>query len=124
MLAAADDRTVWDGVYTVEQSTLGKSAYSLSCASCHGSDLSGGEDRGDPAPPLRAADFGLRRLDLNNLYAYIKMAMPRDEPASLDGRTYLAVVAYLLQQNGYPPGREALPTDPDALKRIRIVKRP
>src|SRR5262249_55807962 len=34
--------------------------------------------------------------------------MPRNEPGSLDAPTYVDIVAYILQQNGFPPGTSEL----------------
>lgn len=45
--------SVWDGVYTVEQSACGERGYSGSCASCHGTALEGGGQ----APPLADRDL-------------------------------------------------------------------
>ena len=46
--------SVWDGVYTVEQANRGKGMYAEQCASCHGSELTGGE----MAPPLAGQTHG------------------------------------------------------------------
>ena len=35
-------RSIWDGVYTEEQSARGKGLYSQECASCHCGELTGG----------------------------------------------------------------------------------
>ena len=45
-LAAAQTRTVWDGVYTDAQAERGRAAYQQSCAACHREDL-----RGDSTAP-------------------------------------------------------------------------
>jgi cytochrome c len=122
VLAAAQDRTIWDGVYTTGQAERGKAAYALHCQLCHGDELNGGSDGCDPAPALRRAGFAENRKDLNNLYDYVKSYMPRDEPGSLEGRTVIDVIAFLLQQNSIPPGTEELPVDPAVLKRITTVR--
>src|SRR5947209_3363166 len=36
---AAQDPTVWQGVYSAEQADRGRTAYERHCASCHGNDL-------------------------------------------------------------------------------------
>jgi hypothetical protein len=48
--------------------------------------------------------------------------MPRDEPGTLDDRTTIDVVAYLLQQNALPAGSQELPPDAEVLKRISTAK--
>ncbi len=33
-----DPKTVWDGVYTAEESERGQVAFEMNCASCHGAE--------------------------------------------------------------------------------------
>ena len=55
LLLAQTSRSVWEGVYTVEQARRGSlsHSYQAECASCHGTDLTGG----DSAPPLMGGEF-------------------------------------------------------------------
>jgi len=46
--------------------------------------------------------------------------MPFQNPRSLDDQTYLDIVAYILQFNGTPAGREKLTPDLQRLKEITI----
>jgi mono/diheme cytochrome c family protein len=46
--------------------------------------------------------------------------MPQDAPASLRPQTYLDLVAYLLQSNGFPAGEHELPTHAALLAQIDI----
>ena len=46
--------------------------------------------------------------------------MPKQEPASLTPQEYAQLVAYLLKINEAPPGKDELPADADALKKIKI----
>src|SRR3954451_23666218 len=46
-------KSVWDGVYSQAQADRGKGLYSEQCASCHGSELTGGE----MAPPLSGGEI-------------------------------------------------------------------
>jgi hypothetical protein len=50
--------------------------------------------------------------------------MPNDRPGRLSRGQYAEIVAYLLQLNRLPPGDKALPSNDDALKRIRIETPP
>ena len=116
--------TIWDGVYTEAQARRGQGVYEASCASCHQSDLSGGgvfED--DQAPPLRNIELYVVRRDMNNLFTYVKERMPADARASLTDATYVDVLAYLLEQNDVPAGREELRTEAARLRAIAIVRR-
>jgi len=127
MLAAAQapaGKTVWSGVYTVAQAARGSVAYGRSCGLCHSEDLGGGIEGGESVPALRRDGFALGRRDLNNLYAFISEEMPRDNPGGLPEQTYVDIVAYLLQQNGFPAGAAELTPDVEALKKIAIVRNP
>lgn len=125
MTQAGASRTVWDGVYTQPQAARGNVEYDTWCASCHQSDLSGGVLVGDDeAPALRSMEKLVERRDLDNFFTFIKNGMPREEPGSLKDETYIDILAYLLQENGFPAGAAELKADPSALRAIAIVRRP
>jgi cytochrome c len=123
-LALKADRTVWDGVYTTAQATRGKAIYSAECQKCHGENLGGGFDAAEQVPALKREDFGLTRRDLNNLYGFVLESMPRNEPGNLSAGNTVDVIAYILQQNGFPAGGTDLVPDPSVLEAILIVKKP
>jgi hypothetical protein len=58
---------------------------------------------------------------LESLYSNIKMSMPRNAPGSLETATYLDIVAYILQQNGFPAGASDLSSD--NLKSIQVTSK-
>ena len=124
-MAQSGARSVWDGVFTEAQAERGREAYDVSCASCHQADLSGGVLVGDDeAPALRNVERLTARKDLDTLFTFVKNGMPADAPASLTDATYIDIVTYLLQQNGFPAGRDELKADAAALKTIAIVRTP
>lgn len=110
---------VADGVYTKEQAERGQGLYDVTCASCHGPKLEGGS-----AVALTGDQFTLSwsrpNLTLDDLYYIIRKTMPKDEPGSLTRDEYSDIVAYLLQQNGFPPGEKELTPDPAVLKIVRF----
>lgn len=122
LAVAASQKTVWDGVYTAAQAGRGKALYTMNCQGCHKEDLSGRGDTGLRSPALKG-DRIISRKDVNNLFAYIKLRMPADDPGSLDDQTTVDIVSYILQQNSFPDGAEELKADPDSLKQIQIVKK-
>ena len=125
MTQAGASRTVWDGVFTTTQAERGRTEYDIWCASCHQSDLSGGVLVGDDeAPALRSVEKLIERRDLENAMTFIKNGMPRDEPGSLKDETYVDILTYLLQENGFPAGTTELKMDAAALKAIAIVRKP
>jgi quinoprotein glucose dehydrogenase len=113
-------RSVWDGVYTDAQAARGKALSDIQCAFCHSPDLRG---QGF-APGLVEDTFATRWQDgnLGDLFTIVKATMPQDKPASLTDDEYAAIVAFLLQANRYPAGRQDLPADPAALKEV-VFKR-
>jgi|CXWL01.1.fsa_nt_gi mono/diheme cytochrome c family protein len=118
-----DPLTVRDSVYSAQQAVRGEMTYAIYCRSCHAADLSGGSHGDDPAPALQSDDFGVNRRDLGNLFSYIRRSMPRDDPGTLTDAMTADVMAFLLRENGFPPGPSDLIADVERLKRIQIVAR-
>lgn len=102
------------GVYTREQVSRGQDVYLGQCRSCHTPDA-------HASPTFQAAWGG---KSLNELYAYIRERMPKNEPASLSDQEYIDVLTYLLRLNRAPEGSVELPADADALKEIRFDPKP
>ena len=103
-------RSTRAGVYTPVQATRGSEVYALNCQSCH-------------TPASHAGPLFVAKWDghlLSELYEYIQTSMPKSDPGSLGRREYIVVLAYLLKMNGMPAGKEELPADSLALKKIRI----
>jgi cytochrome c len=123
-IVSAADKTVWDGVYTTSQASRGKAIYAAGCQMCHGEGLGGGFDAAEQVPALKRDDFGLTRRDLSNLYGFVLESMPRNEPGNLSARNTVDVIAYILQQNGFPAGPAELVPDPSVLEAILIVRKP
>lgn len=118
-------RTVWDGVYTESQALRGREEYRIYCQSCHLEDLSGGIDNNsERVPALRRDGFGLSRRTLDNLYSFVIESMPGDNPGGLSGKTYVDVIAYILQQNGFPAGVRELEPSVEGLAAIQIIRKP
>lgn len=117
---AGQDRSTADGVYTAAQAKRGEAVYRSSCSGCHGADLSGGLPFGaEVTPPLRRDEF-LEGWDLNRLFSYMRKEMPADAPATLTDAAYIDVIAFLLQENAFPPGADELKPDAGLLRAIRI----
>ena len=95
--------TVLDGVYTSAQAQRGGRTYSRICAECH----EGGEPDADP---LFGPEFidRWREAPLEFLYGFYSHEMPADDPGTLGTPVYQDVMAYLLQENGYPAGSKEI----------------
>jgi S-disulfanyl-L-cysteine oxidoreductase SoxD len=115
---AQTSRSVWDGVYTAEQARRGLELYANECASCHGSDLTGGES----APPLAGAGFlsNWTTLTVGDLFERTRVSMPENNPGKLSRAQSADLVAYLLSANRFPDGKIELDKQTEVLKQIRI----
>lgn len=89
------------GWYLSSQIAKGSFEYSQKCAVCHGQQLEGGG-----APPLKGNQFveQWNGKTLAELYQYVHGNMPLGVGASLPSQEYADIVAYILAQNGLPPG--------------------
>ena len=110
--------SVWEGIYSTEQATLGAMQFNRECASCHGEDL-----RGDnTAPSLRGMSFMFlwEGRSIGELFTKIETQMPTGRPNSLPRPTYLNILAYILSVNEFPAGANDLKADLDKLAEILI----
>jgi polar amino acid transport system substrate-binding protein len=78
--------------------------------------------RRDEAPALKGKQFlsDWEGKPLRSLFGRLISTMPSDDPGSLSEQETVDVVAYLLQENGYPAGKKPL-GPPDALNKIQFV---
>ena len=116
--AAQTTRSVWDGVYTADQSKRGAAVYAKECASCHGAELTGGES----APPLTGGAFlsNWNGLTVGDLFERIRQSMPLDDPGRLSRQQDADVLAFILNANEYPAGKAELDKQTEVLKLIKI----
>ena len=114
----AQERSVWDGVFTAEQATRGDGLYQQRCASCHGTSLSGGES----APALTGGEFssGWNGLTVGDLFERIRTTMPADRPGSVSRTQNADILSYILKVNQFPAGASELPTQTEVLKQIKL----
>jgi len=119
----AQEKSVWDGIYTDDQANRGKQLYSDACASCHGPELTGGE----MAPPLVGGDFtsDWNGLTVGDLFERMRISMPQNAPGSLTGQQNADILAFMLQANRFPTGQAELAKDAMMLKAIKFeTKKP
>src|SRR5262245_56809220 len=88
-------KSTWDGVYSQAQADRGKGLYSEQCASCHGSELTGGE----MAPPLSGGEFmaGWDGLTIGDLFERIRISMPQNGPGSVSGQENADRIAFVFK---------------------------
>src|SRR5580704_8439571 len=115
---AAENTSVWEGVYTKEQAARGKTRYFSSCAVCHGALLQGDSD----SPELAGNSFIKRWGDqsIGTLFAFTSSQMPVGRPGSLGIQGYADVIPHILATNGFPEGQRELPASGRAIDRFII----
>ncbi|HLY02308.1 MAG TPA: PQQ-binding-like beta-propeller repeat protein [Candidatus Cybelea sp.] len=90
-----------DDWYSVEQAAQGQTLFAQKCAVCHGVRLQGGA-----GPALAGNQFFLRYRGkpVAALWSTIHTEMPLNAPGTLSSQESLALVAFILRQNGFPAG--------------------
>lgn len=116
---AQEGPSVWDGVYTKAQANRGRGVYRTQCAACHGDRPIGTA----MAPSLTGTDFmaDFGSSTMGELFEKVSKTMPSSAPGTLPPDAVADVIAFLALSNEWPAGEKELPTDPEALKLIRIV---
>ncbi len=109
--AAADPRTINDGVYTREQAKVGEALYATQCIACH--------DKKYFRPVFKAWDG--RTLGL--LYTVMSTSMPESNPGALPRKDYVDILAYILKLNRYKDGDTELNFENGMLDEITIAPR-
>lgn len=99
-------------LYTAEQADSGKIKFLTYCAMCHGPTL-----EGRTGPSLKGPAFASVKADFHvkDVFSIVADNMPATAPGTLKHDDYVVIMAFLLQQNNYPAGSQALTYD-DAKK--------
>jgi mono/diheme cytochrome c family protein len=120
-LQLENPRSIWAGVFTAEQAGRGKSGFEISCSRCHNEALIGSE-RG---PALKGSTFlsHWENDTLGGLFIKIRDTMPQNDVGTISENVKIDILAYVLQQNGFPAGSAALVPQPTALEDIRVSRR-
>jgi mono/diheme cytochrome c family protein len=115
-------RSVWDGVYTVEQAMRGSKQYRQTCAACHGPTLQGQGMAGALAGDTFVASWNGRSIE--DLFTRIQATMPLDNPGTVTSTATREIVAFLLQANKFPPGPIELPPRTELKELVISRERP
>ena len=95
------------GLYTSKQAAAGAKVYADNCARCHGAKL-----EGVSAPALKGPDLtapgAQGKLTVGDIFKYMTGLMPAGNPGSLSHDQYVAIMAFILKENGSPAGSKAL----------------
>jgi mono/diheme cytochrome c family protein len=117
MTIRAQERTVWDGIYTDEQATRGEALYGEHCVRCHGATLQG---NGEGAKSLTDATFKStwNGISMGALFDRVRLSMPQDKPGSLTRQQVADLLAFILRANKFPAGKDELVRQTDLLNAI------
>lgn len=105
-------------LYTQAQAVAGKQKFSDNCALCHGEDLSG-----LAGPALKGPKFAPVKANFHvgDIFTIVAHNMPATQPGSLPQQDYVEIMAFLLQQNGYPAGNSALSFDEAMQSKVNFI---
>jgi len=105
--AAAQSKTVWDGVYTQQQAARGAASFTSNCSRCHSVEPN------DSRRLLAGKNFwqSFRESTVERLLDYVSKNMPNGAGGSLDAGTYADLVAFILSRNDLPAGAAELTKD-------------
>jgi mono/diheme cytochrome c family protein len=117
---AAPQTTTNDGVYTKAQADGAKAQFEKLCASCHAFTVA--EKKKPKDLPLGDEPFfeSWTGRPLSAMISVIALTMPNDGSAVVTDQEAIDLVAYILQQNGFPAGEKALTKETAAA----VVERP
>lgn len=120
--APPEEISMWDGVFTQEQSDAGRAVYAANCAACHGPAA-----RGAPGMPSLVGVVLNRKyadMPLSVYFDYMSTNMPRGREGSLQPQQYADIMAFILTAHGVEPGEATLTPDHELLDSIIIGPRP
>ena len=108
MKSAPPAGSVAPALYTKAQAASGFAKFLGNCAMCHGAHL-----EGRAGPSLKGPNWANAKADytLGEVFTVVSQQMPATSPGSLEKADYVDIMAYLLQQNGYPAGDKTLDFD-------------
>ena len=117
-LRAQSAKSVRDGVYNEAQAARGRVAYSQICMECHGRDLTGDVE----TRPLIGDEFTTNWSEgtLLRLFDRIRITMPADKAGTLSRQQVADILAFILQSNSFPAGKDELPTRSEILDQIKF----
>lgn len=105
-------------LYTSAQADDGKIKFLTYCAMCHGPNL-----EGRSGPSLKGPTFASAKADfhVSDVFTIVANNMPATAPGTLKHDDYVMIMAFLLQQNGYPAGTTALTFDDATKSKVKLL---
>ena len=109
--AAADPRTLNDGVYSREQAKVGEALYAQHCLLCH--------DKKYFRPILKRFEG----QPIGIMYTVMATSMPENNPGFLTEKEYVDILAYILSLSRYARGDAELDYRDGALNELIVAPR-
>ena len=125
--AAAQQVSIWSGVYSKAQAERGAEVQANNCGKCHGPRLNGAGWPDQPPSPAIAREGFLKRWEgkpLAELFTYIREMMPADNPGTLNENETADAIANMLAVSNVPVGEHELPADRAKLEGMVIHSNP
>ncbi len=111
--------TIWDGVYTEEQSQRGEATYTATCVLCHKPELTGTEIIPSLVGEIFLSRWGTRTA--GDLFERMRTSMPPNVALRLTPQEYADVLAYIFNKNQFPAGQDELSDTFEPLSLIRMA---
>ncbi len=105
-------------LFTDTQAKAGYAKFLGNCAQCHGTHL-----EGRSGPALKGPNWANAKADytVGEVFTVVSQQMPATGPGSLEHADYEQIMAYLLQQNGYPAGDKPLQFDQATMSKVKLL---
>jgi polar amino acid transport system substrate-binding protein len=107
-------------LFTAAQADSGKQKFMDHCQQCHGPTL-----EGRAGPALKGPNFASpdAKFHVGDIFTIVSQNMPASEPGTLAHDDYVQIMAFLLQQNGYPAGTTPLTFEAAGKSKVKLLYR-
>lgn len=106
---AAEPRTFESGIFTRDQAKAGEEPFEQHCGTCHEPDY------------FEAVFRAWSGESLASFFDVMAATMPQSNPGSLSNPDYVGILAYILDENDFPRGEEALSPYARGFDEITVV---
>jgi mono/diheme cytochrome c family protein/ABC-type amino acid transport substrate-binding protein len=116
--AGAPQAGALPALFTDTQAKLGYAKFLGNCAMCHGVKL-----QGRAGPALKGPNWANAQANytVGEVFTVLATQMPATEPGSLAKGDYEDIMAFILQQNGYPAGTAKLQYDSASASKVPLL---
>lgn len=107
-------------LFTAAEAARGRDVYAAECAACHGGRLNDGTAVA-LAGPAFLEKWSHPLVTIDDLFYIVQTTMPKNRGNALPAADYVAVTAYLMEQNGYPSGAQSRLASEEQRKQVRLM---